>query len=232
MKPADGVPVGLRHRRSLGGAAGSLNRWNARHPWSHNDHFHGWILRHLPRRRTSALDVGCGRGGLVARLAGEFASVAGIDPDAEMVAASRHRLAGRPHVTIGQESLLETTGRFDLVTMVASLHHLPLEEALRHAAGLLAPGGRLLVVGLAQVGSRWDVAYDSASLLLNPLVGLVKHPRAERGGPQPPDLPVRDPAESYAETRAVVQRLLPGARMRHRLFFRYTMAWDRGALQS
>jgi 2-polyprenyl-3-methyl-5-hydroxy-6-metoxy-1,4-benzoquinol methylase len=42
---------------------------NARHPWSHNDHFHGWIVRHLPERRALALDVGCGEGALLDVLA-------------------------------------------------------------------------------------------------------------------------------------------------------------------
>ena len=49
----------------------------------------------LPDRRTSALDVGCGRGVLVARLADRFDSATGIDPDAAMVAAAEPRLAGR-----------------------------------------------------------------------------------------------------------------------------------------
>lgn len=35
-----------------------LRRINDRRPWSHNDHFHGWILRRLPARRRRALDVG------------------------------------------------------------------------------------------------------------------------------------------------------------------------------
>ena len=157
VRPADGTPVGLRNRRSLGIAVSALNRWNARHPWSHNDHFHGWILRNLPVRRSAALDAGCGRGALVEKLADHFEQVTGVDPDAEMAAVARERLAGLPGVEVRQQSLLDTTGRYDLVTMVASLHHLPLEPALRHTAELVAPGGRLLVVGLAQLGSPADI---------------------------------------------------------------------------
>jgi SAM-dependent methyltransferase len=227
VRPADGTPVGLRNRRSLGIAVNALNRWNARHPWSHNDHFHGWILRNLPVRRSAALDAGCGRGALVEKLADHFEQVTGVDPDAEMAAVARERLAGLPGVEVRQQSLLDTTGRYDLVTMVASLHHLPLEPALRHTAELVAPGGRLLVVGLAQLGSPADLALDSASLLLNPLVGFVKHPRA---APAPttavPGVPIRDPEEDFAEVRSVAERVLPGSRMRRRLFFRYTLRWD------
>ena len=46
----------------------ALNRFNQRHPWSHNDRFHGWVLRRLPRRRETALEVGCGRGELAVRV--------------------------------------------------------------------------------------------------------------------------------------------------------------------
>jgi SAM-dependent methyltransferase len=226
LRPADGTPVGLRNRRSLGIAVSALSRWNARHPWSHNDHFHAWILRNLPARRSAALDVGCGRGALVEKLADQFVQVTGVDPDLEMVAVSRERLAGRPEVEIRQQSLLDTTGRYDLVTLVASLHHLPLEPALRHTAELVAPGGRLLVVGLAQLGSPSDMVVDGASLLLNPLVGMVKHPRAETGPAPAPDVPIRDPEDDFAEVRSVAERILPGVRVRRRLFFRYTLRWD------
>jgi SAM-dependent methyltransferase len=206
---------------------GALNRWNARHPWSHNDHFHGWVLRNLPARRTTALDVGCGRGALVARLADHFDAVTGVDPDAEMATVSRARFAGRSTVAVRQQSLLDVSGRFDLVTLVASLHHLPLEPALRHVAGLLCPQGRLLVVGLARGGSPSDLPYGGASLLLDPMVGFVKHPRA-RTEPDPATVvPIRDPEETYDEIRAAAQRVLPGARMRRRLFYRYTLSWER-----
>jgi 2-polyprenyl-3-methyl-5-hydroxy-6-metoxy-1,4-benzoquinol methylase len=201
-----------------------LDRLNARHPWSHNDHFHGWVLRNLPERRGSALDVGCGRGGLLARLAGAFDRVSGIDVDAEMVAAAQARV---PRADVRQESLLDARGQHDLVTAVAALHHVPLDDGLSALRELVAPGGRLLVIGLARTASPADLAVDVASSALNPLVGLAKHPRAERGGPRTADVPVRDPDETYAEVRAAAQRLLPGARFRRRMWFRYTLAWER-----
>ncbi|MFC7407035.1 class I SAM-dependent methyltransferase [Georgenia alba] len=209
-------------------AVSSGLRWfNARHPWSHNDRFHGWILRRPPRRRRRALDVGCGTGLLVSRLAGTFDEVVGIDADATMAVRAAQRLAGSPGVTIRHQRLQDVTGRFDLVTFVASLHHMPLEEGLRHAGDLVAPGGRLRVVGVARPATPVDLAYDVASALLNPLVGLVKHPRAVRTpGPSDPT-PVRDATESVDEIARVARRVLPGAVVRRRLFFRYTLEWGR-----
>ena len=60
-------------RASANPVLASARRWlarvNARHPWSHNEHFHGWILRNLPARRRAAVDVGCGTGVLAGKLA-------------------------------------------------------------------------------------------------------------------------------------------------------------------
>lgn len=206
-----------------------LRRINDRHPWSHNDHFHGWILRRLPARRRRALDVGCGAGLLLGRLRGRFDEVLGVDADAAMAAASTERFAGDPAVSVRHARFEEVDGAFDTVTMVAVLHHLPLDTALRHAAELLEPGGRLLVVGLARADTVTDFVWDLMSALLNPLVGMVKHPQpvtkpVDDAGPP---LPMRDPTETFAEIARAARAVLPGARVRRRLFFRYTLEWTR-----
>jgi SAM-dependent methyltransferase len=198
---------------------------NNRHPWNHNDHFHGWILRHLPAARHRALDVGCGRGELLELLSRHFERVDGIDADAEMVMHARERLAHRAGASVTEIAFSEATGRYDLITMVAVLHHLGMAEALAHARELLSSGGRLLVVGLARPQTRLDVVTDWVSTLLNPVVGFVRHPRSNRLPSAPPSFPVKDPTLSYDEVRSEMERVLPGARLRHRLFFRYTAEW-------
>ncbi len=93
-------------RASANPVLASARRWlarvNARHPWSHNEHFHGWILRNLPVRRRAAVDVGCGTGVLAGKLAPHFARVTGIGADASMAAAASARLAYDRGGTIGR----------------------------------------------------------------------------------------------------------------------------------
>jgi SAM-dependent methyltransferase len=216
-----------------------LDRVNASHPWNHNEHFHGWILRHLPARRRVAVDVGCGTGVLAAKLAPHFARVVGIDADAGMAAAAAARVAQDPRVTIrrcGFEQFASAAGNgeADLITMVAVLHHLDLDDTLARIPGLLAPGGRLLVVGLARVNSLPDLAVDLVSAGVNPVMGLIKHPRPARpaeghaaGQPVMPVMPVKDPATTLAEITAAASTRLPGATRRRCLFFRYTLRWDK-----
>ncbi len=55
--------------------------------------FHAWITTRLPDQRHDALDVGCGRGELLATLAEHFDSGRGIDADVEMQQAATARWA-------------------------------------------------------------------------------------------------------------------------------------------
>ncbi|WP_425954457.1 class I SAM-dependent methyltransferase [Xylanimonas sp. McL0601] len=209
--------------------------------WSHNDHFHGWVVRRLRAARGPAvgvLDVGCGNGGLVAALRSRgFAPVVGIDPDPAMARSATERFAADDDVTVARTSFFDLARGDGLVpdggaaalTMVASLHHLAhqngLEPSLRHARELLAPGGRLVVVGLARPTTPADFAVDLASIVLNRVMGLAKRvagaPRWVEDG-----MPVRDPDESFTQVVRAAQTVLPGARVRRRLWFRYTLEWS------
>ncbi len=207
--------------------AAGLNAFNAAHPWDHNEHFHGWILRHLPERRDRALDFGCGRGELLAALADRFAAAHGSDADAAMREAVRSRCAGVPQVIVDGAQLADLDGPYDLITMVAVLHHLDAADALRRVPRLLAPGGRLLVVGLAPPAGPLDLIWEVASLALNPVMGFVKHPRRATGVAPRPPAPVRDATLPLDELKRLVHAALPGAVVRRRLFFRHTISWTK-----
>jgi SAM-dependent methyltransferase len=90
------------------------------------------------------LDVGCGDGALVDRLAANGLDAVGVDPKAP----ARARLI-RERVEDAA-----SIGRFDAVCAVMSLHHAELEPVLAAIERLLRPGGRLFVDEFA-----WE-AYD------------------------------------------------------------------------
>lgn len=204
-----------------------MRRLNARHPWSHNDHFHSWILANLPEPCQSVLDVGCGRGELLSALAPHADKVVGADIDAEMRAVATRHCVGLANVSVTDRAWNEVEGPFDAVTMIAVLHHLPVEEALRDVRRLLAPGGRFLVVGLAAPVSPADHAWDMASMVTNPLIGMVKHPWPSRVMEPPAPFPVKDPGLSLAELRDLVRQTMPGAVFRRHLGFRHTILWTK-----
>lgn len=114
-----------------------------------------------------ALDLGCGEGGDAIWLAGQGWDVTGLDISltATRRAAEAARAAGLPPERIrflaADLAALDHAGTFDLVT--ASYLHSPVEfprtEVLRHAAGLVAPGGHLLVLSHADF-PPWSQARD------------------------------------------------------------------------
>ncbi len=221
--------MALRRRAGTfaGGAlSAGMARLNARHPWSHNDHFHSWILANLPEPCRTALDVGCGRGELVAALAPHVTRVIGNDTDDTMREQAKRRCAGLSNVTItGGDWAGGEEETFDLVTMVAFLHHLDVAETLRQVRRRLTPGGRFVAVGLAAPRTFQDHAWDLTSMVTNPIIGYVKHPWQSTVAVQPPPFPVRDPTLSFDGLRLLLDDVMPGAATRHRLAFRHTIAW-------
>lgn len=207
--------------------ARGMQRINARHPWSHNDHFHGWIVANLPKSCGSALDVGCGQGELLACLAPHVDRVIGNDTDAAMVDQSVKRCIGLPNVSVIDGPWTAVAGPFDVVTMIAVLHHLAIEEALQEVNRLLVPGGRFLAVGLAVPRSFRDHLWEAASIITNPIIGFVKHPRPSKAETHPPPFPIQDPSITFSELRTILERVMPGSTIRHHLGFRHTIAWTK-----
>ncbi|MEU4389635.1 class I SAM-dependent methyltransferase [Kribbella sp. NPDC023855] len=207
----------------------AMDRFNAAHPWSHNDAYAAFVLHHARRVRAGggveALDVGCGTGSLVRRLAGVFPAVTGVEADGATATLARHATAGLPNVRILTRSFDEVgEDRYDLITFVAVVHHLPLQGTLEKARELLRPGGRLVVVGVSR-GVRADLPCEVASLILNPIVGAVVHPRRARETPVQMTAPTAMAAESFEEIAGTARHILPGARLRRGLFWRYTLSW-------
>ncbi|GGU88560.1 SAM-dependent methyltransferase [Streptomyces filipinensis] len=206
----------------------ALHRFNAAHPWDHNAHFHPWLLRQLPRRVRTALDVGCGSGDLVRVLARRAGAVVGVDADAAILDRARELTdTGLPVTyTLASAPYDLPPGPYDVITCVAVLHHLPFAETLGRLRKELAPGGTLVVVGCARDARPVDHARGLVSLPLNVLTGWLKnHRRPAVRRPVSMTAPTRAAGMTYDEVGREARRLLPGARFRRRLFWRYTLVW-------
>ncbi|MFE1168541.1 class I SAM-dependent methyltransferase [Nocardiopsis sp. NPDC058789] len=209
-----------------------LDRLNQRHPWSHNDRLGPWVVRRVAASGArDVLDVGCGTGNLLARLRRRVDEVVGLEPDPAAAALAGGRFADDPGITVMRAGFAERDPdrRWDAVTLVAVLHHLPLEATLRELRASLAPGGRLVVVGCHRDGDPADHLTGLVSAVLNPLVGLVRHPGAATEPPPHMRAPTREPEWTLDRIRAVAARELPGARVRRRLFWRHTLVYDHPA---
>ena len=87
---------------------------------------------------------------------------------------------------------------------------------------LVRPGGVLAIIGFAMPSGPIDRALIASGF-------VYKTTRALRGRYWEHDAPVRwPPPLSIDETRALVERELPGARFHRRMAHRYSVVW-RGA---
>src|SRR6516165_6386060 len=110
------------------------------------------VLDAIPPSCKRAVDVGCGNGGLTRELRGRgIPRVVGIDSDGPCIQRCQdHPEAGDISYFVGD---LLTSGlepaSFDLVSAVASLHHMDARSGLIRIRRLVARGGVLVVIGLA-----------------------------------------------------------------------------------
>jgi SAM-dependent methyltransferase len=189
--------------------------------WNHNVHYQPLILRAVPRGCVSALDVGCGDGRLVRRLAERCAHVTGIDLDARMIAVAKGGTE-RPGISFIEADFFRYPfpETFDFICANTTLHHMDFGQALNTIGRLLRPGGRMAVIGLARDASARDYLTGAAAIPIDQILKAI-HPEGNSGAP------VKDPDMTWTEVRATARGLLPGVRYRRHLLWRYSLLWDK-----
>jgi ArsR family transcriptional regulator len=109
------------------------------------------LLAFLPREWTVA-DLACGTGAMMQSLAPHVAGVIGVDQSAAMLRAARRRLGEHANVDLRQgdlEALPLEAHSCDAALLVLALTYVDDPgAALREAARVLRPGGRLVLVDL------------------------------------------------------------------------------------
>lgn len=188
--------------------------------WNHNVHHHRLVPAAAPPPYGRVLDVGCGEGLLSRRLAPFATHVTGLDVSPAMIDAARRQApAGLPLEYRVADVLTEPSDdAFDLVTCVAMLHHVALEPGLAALGARVAPGGTLVVVGLAAARTPADHVAGALGLVTATVLD-------RRHGVWEPDQPLADPTTSLDEVRRAAARVLPGARVRRRALWRYSLVW-------
>ncbi|MFJ4030889.1 MULTISPECIES: class I SAM-dependent methyltransferase [Streptomyces] len=206
----------------------ALERFNADHPWDHNAHYHRWIMRRLPRRFDRALDVGSGSGDLARLLAGRAASVQAVDSDPVITGQARKLTpSGLPVTCTVADAMAELpAGPYDVITCVATVHHLPFSQALTRFRRHLAPGGTLVIVGLFRARTPVDHLLGGVAIPANIAVGWLKNRGRFSERPVSMTAPTRSAEMTFGEIVREAGDVLPGARLRRRLFWRYTLVWN------
>ena len=195
-------------------------------PWNHNIHYYDLVLRLAGPGCQRALDVGCGQGLLARRLAQRCREVVAIDIDRDAISRARTGGGSEGSIKFVEGDVMTypfPNDSFDLIALIATLHHLQLRPALIRLQKLLKPGGVLAIVGFYRGETLTDRALAAVAFPVSWTFRLFL-------GYADVAAPVQDPRETFSDIRSACDVLLPGAILRRQLFFRYLLIWRKPAV--
>jgi SAM-dependent methyltransferase len=195
--------------------------------WNHNIHYHRLVLARINRALIDGgrvLEVGCGEGTLARQLRDAGARVTAIDKDAATIQLAR--AAGTDGICYLRADFLShplAVDGYDAVVSIATLHHVDAAAGLRRMRELVRPGGRLVVIGLTRRRLPEEAPYELVAALAHRWhVHIRRRVLWEHPAPK-----VWTPPLTYRDMRRLVRTLLPGARLRRRLLWRYSLVWTK-----
>ncbi|MBO0855313.1 MAG: class I SAM-dependent methyltransferase [Nocardia sp.] len=208
--------------------------------WDHNRYYQRVLLRQLPRRCRRAVDIGCGAGEFAVELARRCDHVDAVDRSAEMIAAAERRTPENVNCVLADVLTDPIPGEdYDAIVSITALHHMPLEQILPVLADALRPGGVLAAVALprtdlprelpVEIGAAIAHRVFGAVFLATRMLGGGGFANDNRRGAMPV---VLDPPLTTRQVAEVAATLLPGARVRRLLFWRYRITWHKPAVSS
>lgn len=204
--------------------------------WDHNNHYHRFLLRHLPAHCRTALEIGCSTGAFARLLAQRADHVLALDLSPTMIDLAQERSTAYPSIEFRVADVLSSwfsPGQFDAIVSIATLHHLLMENLLVRLKEALAPGGVLIVLDLYQprmVDLPLNLIAIPANLLLKyARTGHLREPVAVRAAWA--EHGQRDVYLTIPQVRALCKLSLPGARVKRHLFWRYSLIWNKPASQ-
>jgi len=208
--------------------------------WTQNNHYHGFLLRHVPVGCQNALEVGCGTGAFARRLAERARHVSALDLLPEMIRVARSRSADFPNLEFDVADAISwdfPAAHFDCIVNIATLHHLPLREMILKLKDALRPGGVLIVLDLFEPERNLFTAAGWLDTFLNTVaMGVSGSLRVIHNGRLKPPREVRaawaahgqhDSYPKMSDVRDLCADILPGARVKKHLLWRYSMVWQK-----
>jgi SAM-dependent methyltransferase len=199
--------------------------------WTTNNHYHDFLLKHVPQNCENALEIGCGTGAFARQLAKHSKRVVALDLSREMIRVARSRSSQFDNLEFQLADAIEwdfPKSHFDFVCSIATFHHLPQRELLVKIKDALKPSGFLVIVDLAESNGLVERMLDVVALGVSPSLRLIHNGRLQ------PPAEVRKAWEqhgkhdSYAtvsQMRALADEILPGASVNRCLFWRYTLVY-------
>ena len=201
--------------------------------WDHNNHYHNFLLKQIPSHCRDALEIGCGTGVFARLLAKRSDRVLALDLSPNMIRIARDRSKQHSNIRFRIADAVKwdfPAEQFDCIVSIATLHHLPIQEMLSRMKIALRVNGTLVVLDLFQAEGLRGAFTNMLAILVNLVLHLIRNGRlretrrlreawAEHGQ--------RDSYLTLSHIRQVCASILPGARVRKHLLWRYSITWGK-----
>jgi ubiquinone/menaquinone biosynthesis C-methylase UbiE len=204
--------------------------------WDHNSHYHHFLLKHLPLHGRQALEIGCGTGAFSRLLARRFEHVLALDLSPQMIHLARERSQQYTNIDFQVADALSwefPAEQFDCIASIATLHHLPMEEMLSKMKTAISMNGTLLVLDLFQAEGLFERFTSATAFPIDIVLKYLKTGRLR----EPPEVRKAwaehgkwDAYLTLSQIRSICTEILPGARVKKHLLWRYSLIWQKDEL--
>lgn len=200
--------------------------------WTSNNHYHNFLLKHVPQNCENALEIGCGTGAFARELASRCRRVVALDLSPEMIRVARSRSTEFDNLELQVADAMTWNfpqSQFDFICSIATLHHLQQRELFIKIKDALKPHGVLVVLDLVESSSLIERMLDVIGLGVSGGLRLIHNGRLK------PPAEVRkaweqhgkhDSYSTVSQMRALADDILPGANVRRLLLWRYTLVYQ------
>lgn len=201
--------------------------------WTANNHYHDFLLKHIPQNCENALEIGCGTGAFARRLAARCKRVVALDLSPEMIRVARSRSSRIDNLEFQQADATTWNfpqSQFDFICSIATFHHLQQRELFVKIKDALKPRGVLVVLDLVQSNSLVERMMDIIGLGVSGGLRLIHNGRLKL----PPEVRKaweqhgkHDSYSTVSQMRALANEILPESTVRRHLLWRYSLAYQK-----
>jgi 2-polyprenyl-3-methyl-5-hydroxy-6-metoxy-1,4-benzoquinol methylase len=201
--------------------------------WDHNNCYFRHLLKYVPNNIETCVDIGCGKGQLSFMMSQKSKNVIAVDLADKMIEKAKV-LHANTNITYICGNILDMkfeNDSIDVIITTATAHHLPYEWLLCFANDKLKKGGRLIILDLAKAGSLSDYIIWGAAFLPNIVINLIKNHRLQKDDEHSKEVWQRhgkhDTYMTMKEIKTLADKCIPGAKVKRKLFWRYTLIWEK-----
>ena len=119
----------------------------------------------------------------------------------------------------------------DIIISTATAHHLPYDWLLEFAKDKLHFGGKLILLDLAKANSFADYLIWGFAALPNVIMNVFKNGKLHKDDPHATEVwrkhGEHDSYMTLKEIRSFVAQHIPGAEVKRKLFWRYSLIWEK-----